>query len=1041
MNIPRLSIDRPIFITMVTVFLLVLGILGVSRLPLDLYPNLTYPVLAVRVELQGAAPEEMEQLVVRPIEDALSTVADVNTIRSVVREGRTFVILEFNQGADVKFQEMQVRSKVGNIRQRLPENISEPVIYKQDPDDTPIIEIALTGKRPASELSKLADDLVAKKIRQLEGVGEVSLSGEQNEEIQVELSKDSLELWGLNATDVVQGIKRANRNEPVGNIYGEQRRWLLRSVGAPRTIEDLKNIPVGRTAAGMPLQLRDLGEVTQGFAERNFENQLGHKGGLEPSVVLEILKQSGENTVAVVDRVREVLDEVQSQLPADVNLTVIRDNSTLIRSNVTDVQESLLIACLLTIIVVLLFMRSPRSTLTTGLALPSSVITTFAMMAWAGFSMNIMTLLALSLSIGLLVDDAIVVRENIYRHLRANPDDPKRSAYEGTREVMLAVLATTLVVIAVFLPVGFMTGVTGQFFRPFAFTVVFAMIISLWDAVSMGPMLSAYFANIPHPALEWKKFGTAGLKVNTTLEKFEHWFDRLAEKYRGVLKTLLERPLIAAGIALFAVAVAAAGFTFVEKSFLPTQLGDTFSVRIDGPPSLQPDAVHPVSNIVHEKLTKLESVNFWSIRTGVNSSGSASIYLNVRVSDAFAVSQNLLADSRQHVRKALSGIPGYSVRITEPADPLTSGGARYQPIAVVVSGENQSELLELAKKVRSVLQNTKGIADAQPLQEDGLPEIRLRPDPLLVAQYGLSNDILQNQLAVWIQGDASQSLAMGDEQIPIRVKVRNAKYQTPHQLLRQGVVVRGVGLRGEHAIVPLSNVMNVEPAAGAPVIVRENRQRVLRVGANILPGAALGTVVAELKENLKEVPLARGQSLTVKGQNQQMDELFRNIVLALLLGLVFVYMVLASLFESFVQPLTVMMAIPLAATGAVMALIAFRLPLDLYGGIGVILLAGICAKNSILLIDFAMQKVREGVAPEQAILESSPLRLRPILMTSIAMLAGMIPVATGWGAGGAARMPLGVATMGGVFSSTLLTLFVVPNLFVWIEKLRTARSK
>jgi HAE1 family hydrophobic/amphiphilic exporter-1 len=1039
MNIPRLAIDRPIFVTMITVFLLVMGLLGLSKLPLDLYPSLTYPVLAVRAELKGAAPEEMEQLVARPLEDALSTVADVNSIRSVSREGSAFVILEFNQGADIKFKEMQVRAKVGNIRRRLPENVSEPAVFRQDPDDTPIVEVALTGNRPASEISKLADDLVARKLRQIEGVGEVNLKGAQKEEVQVELNPEALELWRLNASDVVQGIARSNRNEPVGRLFGQERRWVLRTVGAARSVEDLRNVPIGRAANGMPLQLKDVAEVKAGYAERDSVSRLGNNGSFEPAVIVEILKQSGENTVAVVDRVRAVMSDVADELPDDIKIHVVRDNSTLIRSNVADVQESLIIACLLTVIVVLLFMRSPRSTLTTGLALPSSVVTTFAMMAWAGFSMNVMTLLALSLSIGLLVDDAIVVRENVYRYLQRPGLDAKTAAYEGTREVMLAVVATTLVVVAVFLPVGFMSGVTGQFFKPFALTVVFAMLISLWDAISMGPMLSAYYANIPHPLKEWQSFGNTGVRINAWLEAFEHKFETLAQSYARLLKLLLRKPLIAFSIAVVSLMIAALGFNFVEKSFLPTQLGDTFRVSLDGPPSVRPESVYAMGDLVHERLKSLPSVDFWTVETGTNSSGSADVNMNVHVSKPFARSQKSLSKVRQDVRQVLAGIPGYNVRISEPADPLASGGARYQPVAVVVSAENQNELLELAKKVRAVLQGTPGIADAQPLQEDGLPEVQFRPDPLLTSQYGLSNDVILNQMAIWVQGDVSNSLSMGDEQIPIRVRLRNAREETPIQLARHGVVARSSARNQAEAVVPLSNVMKIQTGAGPSVIVRENRERILRVGANILPGAALGSVVSELKERLKSIPLGNGQSLTVKGQNQQMDELFTNLIFALLLGLVFVYMVLASLFESFVQPFTVMMAIPLAATGAVLALLAFGFPLDLYGGIGVVLLAAICAKNSILLIDFAMQKVREGVSPADAVLQTSPLRLRPILMTSVAMIVGMLPVATGWGAGGAARMPLGIATIGGVLSSTVLTLFVVPNLFVWIEMRRSKK--
>jgi HAE1 family hydrophobic/amphiphilic exporter-1 len=1037
MNIPRIAIDRPIFITMVTVFLLVLGLMGFGKLPLDLYPSLTYPVLAVRTDLKGAAPEEMEQLVSRPIEDALSTVTDVSSIRSVSREGMSYVILEFNQGTDIKFQEMQVRAKVGNIRKRLPEAASEPIVNRQDPDETPIIEIALTGKRPSSELSTFADEIVARRIRQIEGVGEVNIRGAHKEEVQVELDPVALAVWRLNATDVVQGIARANRNEPVGKLEGQERTWILRASGAARTVEELLNTPIGRAASGLPLQLRDVAMVKSGYAERDTVSRLGTRDSFQPSVVVEIVKQSGENTVAVVGRVNAALKDLGDSLPADVTLQVVRDNSTLIRSNVADVQESLIIACVLTVIVVLLFMRSPRSTITTGLALPSSVVTTFAMMAWAGFSMNVMTLLALSLSIGLLVDDAIVVRENICRHLQERGGDPRKNALEGTNEVVLAVVATTLVVVAVFLPVGFMSGVTGQFFKPFALTVVFAMLVSLWDAVSMGPMLSAYFANIPQPVDEWRKFGNWGLRLNDSLERFEHAFERLAQRYARVLQKLLARPLISAAIALVSLLIAGGGFYFVEKSFLPTQLGSTFTAQLDGPPSVRPEVVVPVGEEVHERLKTIDSVDFWTIGAGVNNAGTANISINVHVAEKFSRSQKLLTKVRQDVRKALSGIPGYNVRVNEPADPLSSGGARYQPVAVVVAGENQSELMDLAKKVRRVLQQTPGISDAQPLQEDGNPEVRFVPNPQLTAQYGLTNDVLLSQLAVWVQGDATNYLSRGDEKIPIRVRLKDAKYSTPQRLANNGIVVK---TGSSSAVVPVGNMIKIESGAGPAVIVRENRQRVIRVGANLQPGAALGTVIAELNTRLKEIPLATNQSLTVKGQNQQMDELFRNLVFALGLGFLFVYMVLASLFESFLQPFAVMMAIPLAATGAVLALLMFGFPLDLYGGIGVVLLAGICAKNSILLIDFAMQRIRGGGDPQQAVLQTAPLRLRPILMTSVAMIVGMLPVATGWGAGGAARMPLGIATIGGVVSSTLLTLFVVPNFFVFIENLRRRRE-
>lgn len=1049
MSLPELSIKRPVFVSMVTLALVVLGAMSLSRLPVELYPDITFPVLAVRTELPGAAPEEVESLVTVPVEDVLSTVADVKSLRSISREGNSIVVLEFSQSADIKYQETQVRAKVASIQNRLPEAAATPTVFRTDPDDTPIIELVLQGERQASELTDLAEDIIARRLRQLSGVGEVNLSGEARREVHIDLRPLDLATYALSGSDVVAAIKRNNRNEPVGRVEGSERRWIVRLAGQVSNLHELAKLPVGNTKSGQAIFLAQVADLRIGYADATSLSRSGDASGLRPAILIDVTKQSGENAVAISDRVQAAVQDIQMQLPADVTLRAARDNANLIRSNVADVYESLAIAVLLTVFVVLIFLRSPRSTLTTGLAIPSSIITAFIGVALAGFSVNVMTLLALSLSIGLVVDDAIVVRENIFRHLaeeshKASVNGGKLgrgalAALAGTKEVTLAVVATTATVIAVFMPVGFMEGVTGQFFKPFALTVVFAMAVSLWDALTMAPMLSAYFANIPDPAKEWNIFGPAGRWVLRVLDRVEHGFVWLAQGYSRMLAITMRKNLLAAMIGLAILAASAWGFRTIDKSFLPPQLGDTFSVFLEGPLATPVAAMAGPSQMVHAGLTRVSELDYWTLSSRSGFGGGAQIRVTAHIKPEAARSQKSLAAARERTRRELGSIPGFSVRIAEPSDPLSSGAGRFQPIVVTVSGLDLKTLKQEAARLRSVMVATPGISDVGTLEEDGLPEVLLRINRERAAYYGLTAENIAQDLNVLIQGNTSNQVTWGDDALTVRIRAKQAASINPRDLLVMDLRVRSA-TTGRIINVPLSNVVDVSATAGPTVINRENRIRSLRIGARTEPGRALGPVIRDLEGALAKTPLAAGVTARVTGQSEQMRELFGNLVWALGLGGLFVFMVLASLFESFLLPLVVMTAIPMAAVGAVAALLVTGLPLDLYGGIGLVLLAGIVAKNSILLVDFAVARVRAGHAPHTALAESAPLRLRPILMTSAAMAAGMLPVALGLGSGGAARQSLGVAAIGGVISSTLLTLIIVPNFFLIAEAL-SARFK
>ncbi len=1059
MNLIDLSIRRPIFISMVTTFFVVVGLIAARTLPVDLYPDVSPPVLTVRVQLPGAAPEEIEELVVKPLEDVLSTVGGVKALRSVSRESTGFVQLEFEPGRDVRLEENQVRAKVAEARRSLPEDIQEPTVSRQSIDESPIVELVVTGPRSVSELSDLAKNVVAKTLRQVEGVGAVSLSGEHTREVRVELDAERLAAHRLNATDVAARLSGAASQDPAGKLEGKERVWLLRMQASAQRAADLEDVVVARTNDGLPVTLGEVGRVVEGFNRRTRINRFVQDGQGAPSVGVEITRQSGQNTLTVAERIDESLKSIEARLPEDVRLQVTADASGIIRVNVADVLETLIIAAVLTVIVVLLFLQSPRSTITTAISLPSSILTTFLAMKLAGFTINTMTLLGLTLAIGIIVDDAIVVRENIFRHMSELGKDPRRAASEGTKEVALAVIATTLTLVAVFVPVAGLQSVTGQFFKPFALTVAFAVLVSSWDALTMAPLLSAHFANIPSPAEEWARLGPLGRALGRGLAKLEHGFAKLERAYGRLVNRLLRLHLPQAILLVVSIALVWGGVVVVRKGFLPNQLGADFRVALDGPLAVPPEAVAALLPEIEKRVNGTDVLQFFSASGGVGFQGNASIFVSARVKPELAKSQESLNQARQKVRGALSSFPGYGVRIIETSDPLAGGGGggRFAPVIVNVIGDDLEALQQLARDVRQAMEATPGLTDVSNLAEEGIPEFRVRVDEARAGLLGVTPRLVTENLRVWVQGDTALYLKEGDTQVPVIVSMAGAREAAPRDLLRyslfgaQGAssaagafaVDAGRGAEG----VPLASVARIESASGPTTIARENRQRTLRLFANLAPGAVLGEVVPALEESLAGIALSEGSLLKVTGQGEQMGEFFGELMLALLLGGVFVYMVLASLFESLTHPVTVMTAIPLAGSGALFALWAFDVPLDLYGGIGLVLLSGIVAKNGILLVDMALatRRAEPHITPQEAMARTAPKRLRPIFMTSLAMIVGMLPIATGLGVGGATRMSLGLATVGGIVSSTILSLVLIPSIFVWVEsgldKLRARKSR
>ena len=1015
---------------MITLFLGTLGLLAVRTLPIDLYPDVSAPVVTVRVSLPGAAPEEVEELIVRPLEDVLATLGGVKTLRAVAREGFGFVSLEFELDQNMDAQEAQVRAKVGESRRRLPEEIDEPTVVRQSLDDTPIIEAALTGPRTASELTDLAEDIVTLKLRQIEGVGEVNLSGTRTRVIKIELDPVRMANAELNASEVAAKLRQTIKTLPLGRLEGKERAWILRVDNNLKLAFHLRDLVVGRKG-DFPVFLKDVAEVTESFNKATRFNRFFQDGQGNTSIGIEITKQSGRNTLDVANKVQQLFDALESELPEDTKLVGTADTSNAVRVNVLDVAETLLIAIVLTVAVVLLFLRSPRATLTTALSLPSSIITTFLAMQLAGFSINTMTLLALTLSIGIIVDDAIVVRENIHKFRSELNFSAKDAALKGTQQVALAVIATTLVLVAMFLPVAGMDSVTGQFFKPFALTVSFAVLVSLWDALTMAPLLSAYYANFADPSDEWSRFGAIGKAVDRMLIHLEHAFEKATRSYASVLTLFLDRVWLPVVVLALSLAAIYGGAVTVRKGFLPNQLAKEFRVSLDGPLAIPAEQVRTLLPKIESILGSNKDIETVSLSAGLGWSGAANVQLAVRTKSERARNQKQLSEVRQSLRQSLSVFPGYSVRVVENSDPLAGGGGpRFAPVLVNITGQVLEEINSTATRVQQLLASTAGLSDVSQAADEGLPELLLRLDPLSAGRVGLDPSLVVENVRTWVQGTQVLQLNQGGKEIPVELSAKDGLKMEPQDLMRQALFF-GSGIRKAS---PLGELASLDAGAGPTTIQRENRQRVVRVFSGLEPGVALGDILTGLQEKISEIPKPSGGDVVLSGQSEQMSAFFAELGWALLLGSVFVYMVLASLFESWVHPLTVMMALPLAGGGALWSLWAFDVPFDLYGGIGIVLLCGLVAKNSILIVDLALQKVREGWSPEKALRETVPGRLRPIVMTSLAMVVGMLPIATGWGVAGSTRQALGIATIGGVISSTILSLLLIPSLFLWVEK-------
>ena len=1015
MTLSEVAIKRPVFTVMVTVAILVLGLVGYSRLGSDLFPDVSFPVVAVTVPYPGASPSEVESQIAKPIEDAVVGINGLDRVRSFSREGVSTTIVLFTLDTDVAQAATEVRERVSQARAQFPDDAKEPIIGRFDVTAAPIMTYVVRGQGSLSALRKYAEDEIRTSLEQVPGVAKVTVRGGATEEIQVDLKREQLEALNLTPGQIVQRLRAENLNVPAGHYDEGDREVTVRTTGEFKNVEAIRNLVVASAANGSVVRLRDVASVEDGYAEvrtRTFLN------GTE-SVSFDVLKQSGENTVGVAERVKAALASMQKTFPKGMETSLIIDQATFIEHDISQVQHEIVFGGLMAILVILLFMMDLRSTLISAVALPTSVIGTFFAMYLLGYTLNMMSLLALSLSIGLLIDDAVVVRENIFRHMEMGKS-AMQAALDGTREVTLAVLATTATIVAVFMPVAFVEGMVGQFFRQFGVTISVAVVISMFVAFTLDPMLSSRFSG---------KVGGPD-RFAAIKRPLRAFFAETDAAYARILAWAVRRKAIVGLLALSSLGVMVVVMGLMGSEFVNAEDRGQFIVEVELPAGTSLNETQAAVDHVQKKL-----IAHPEIRTVFTTLGPDEEINKVRwrVLTTKKLERTIgLEAIKQAARDATSELESAKISVTDP--PFAEGAATEAPIMINVRGEEYPDIENVAFQVEKILEKTPGIDDIQVRYSPGRPELVLNVDRELAANRGLSlSDVALGLRTAMAGADAGDLRRKGDE-IPILVRLAASGREDARSL-------ESVSVPGPRGPVKVGDIAKFERASGPQVIERENRQRQIVIWATPV-GRPLGDVAAEFQAGIAKIKMPPKTSIFYDGQLRLMNETNSNMGLALMLGIVFIYLVLASQFESFIHPITIMVTIPLALVGGIVGLFLTGKTMAMGAMIGIILLVGLVTKNAILLLDRALERVREhGETPLQAILEAGPERLRPILMTSMAMVLGMLPTALINSDGSEFRSPMAIAVIAGVISSTFLSLVVVPVVYLGFEGLKARLAR
>jgi len=1012
MNLSKLSVKRPITVIMITLIVIIMGGVSFSRLAVDLFPNIEFPISVVVTSFDGAGPKEIEKMVAKPIEESLSTLEGLENLTTYAMNGTALTVLEFDFGTDMDMKAIDIRENIDRVKGYLPEDASEPMVMKLDINAMPIMELSLSGNKSVSELEKLSEDIIKPRLERIEGVASISINGGLEEEVEINISEEILAGYGLSAGQLAQAIGAENFNLPLGNMTKGTQTINVRQVGEFESVNDIRELMVSLPRGGQ-VQLKEIANVQ--LKEKKAEEIVYTDG--ERTIGISVQKTSDANTVQVAQNLRNEIQAIQRELQG-TNLSIFLDSATYVESSIDNVARSALLGGSLAVLILFLFLRHFRSTLVIGLSIPISVIATFILIYFNGITLNMMTLGGLTLGVGMLVDNSIVVLENIFRY-RTEGVEVNEAAITGANEVRNAIVASTLTTIVVFLPLTFVEGMVSVMFKDFSMTVVMSLIASLVVALTLVPMLSS-------------KLLTSSAQTLLTGTKKAGIFATVEKNYKALLTMALRRrkTIIAITALIFVLSLGLTGLVGME--FFPsTDQGQlTLSVKLPEGSSIEKTQAYvaEVETLIMETApaevksiqSKIGIANQSSAITGASSSNRASLTITLWSQDHRDRSDKAVADA---IRKQLKGISGAEFEVAAQSGMM--GGTM---IDIKILGEDLDTLERLSEDLTKKIRNINGTREIESSMEEGLPELQVIIDREKAALYGLNSGAISSMIKSRVDGITASRIKLDDEEINIVIK---SKLEEGRQFenLQDTSLMSPLGVA-----VPLNQVATIALDQGPSTIMRADQERYVNITGDVF-GRDLGSVNVEIEALLESYQFPVGFSYEVGGQAKEMNTSFVSLGLALLLSVVFVYMIIASQFESLVQPFVIMFSVPLAMSGGLIALFVSGTPMSVPAMIGMIMLAGIVVNNAIVLVDAINIRRDNGQSRQEAIMTAGPIRLRPILMTTLTTVLGLLPMAIGIGEGSESMAPMAQFVVGGLLLSTLLTLIFIPVLYTIADDL------
>ncbi|MGL4740245.1 MAG: efflux RND transporter permease subunit [Sarcina sp.] len=987
MKITSISIKRPVTVFMGVLIVLMFGFVSYFKLNIDMLPSFNLPMLMMMTQYNGAGPAEIEKLVTVPIEGVVGTVSNVKSVKSISGEGTSMLMIQFVDGTDMDFASLEIREKIDMISKMLPEDVTKPILIKMDPNMMPIMSFAVNfEEKDIEELSNFADKTLKPMIERIEGVASIEIMGDSESQVKVVVDPDKLAASGLTMNNVMMALKSDNMNLPIGNIIEGSYDILVRTIAEVKSLEDIENILLSNRT-GEVFKLKDVASISKGTSQKQDYARLNGKDAL----IFSVKKESTANTVEVSKKLKVELDKIEGEIKG-LDSTVILDQAEFVEFAIDSVKMNAMIGAILAVLIIFMFLKDIRSTIVMAISIPISVISTFIMVYFAGFTLNMISLGGIALGVGMLVDNSIVVIENIHR-LRKEGENSVLAAIEGTKEVAMAITASTITSICVFLPIVFVEGMASEIFREMAFSVAFSLISSLVVSFTLVPLLASKLFS---KDIEFKE---------------NKIFEKIRKFYLKVLTWSLDHKKYVIGMLVSVIFIGGMMFTKIGMELFPAADQGVVSVKVVTPKGLNINNINEITSEVVQKFENIADIKQHAVI--VNSDGAN---ITIMLKDDRKASDREIA---KQIREVTNLIAGAKIEVSAMSGVISTGSA---PIAIKISGDDFDTLNKITNELIDIMNNVDGVIDIKSSNEESLEELKIVIDKEKAAKYGLNNLLISQAIQTNFRGINIDKVDIDDKSYDINIST-NLSYNATYSDLENIMIDTAVGSR-----IPLMEVAKIERGSGYSNISREDDFRTVTINAS-LDGVALNDAVKSIQKASQKIDIPSGYKITYGGEVEQMIDAFSQLFLAMVVAILLVYMVMAAQFESLFSPFIIMFTIPLAFVGAIFLLFITNVSIGITAMIGFIMLSGIIVNNGIVLIDYINKLKNEGLTTREAILKTGPIRLQPILMTALTTIMGLIPMAIGFGKGSELQLPLALTVIGGLLVSTVLTLLIIPVIY------------